>query len=334
VVNVPTRGVGAKTQTELRNDAVKRGQPLLATARIRARGTSAPEKGLAAFVQAVDELADVAREEPIHVLIERLVERTGYRQMLEEEGAGGDREAEREARGRLENVDALIQDARAFEPPPGVTAPLDGLTAWLDRVALTADVDDLPDGGEVTMLTAHSAKGLEFKVVFVVQMNEGVFPHERSAESGLEEERRLAYVAFTRAMERLVVTRSLTDLFGKIAMPSRFLFGVPTEVLDGDLPDGEPSQGELEKRLADAAVTTTKLATFLEHRRQRAAVPEGVHTLIEIESAEQLVRGVRILHPRHGVGEIRHVVGRKLQVAFGERQITVDATADLRIVGD
>ena len=59
-----------------------------------------------------------------------------------------------------------------------------------------------------------------------------------------------------------------------------------------------------------------------------------MHTLIEVESAEQLVRGVRILHPRHGVGEIRHVVGRKLQVAFGGRQITVDATADLRIVGD
>src|SRR5690606_15227340 len=128
-------------------------------------------------------------------------------------------------------------------------APIDLLHAWLDRVALSADTDDIPEGGEVTLLTVHSSKGLEFPVVFVVQMIEERFPHARSEETGIDEERRLAYVAFTRAMKRLYVTRTktLTSGYGARqsstpAVPSRFLFGIPPEVVTGDVPSGEPAE--------------------------------------------------------------------------------------------
>jgi hypothetical protein len=91
--------------------------------------------------------------------------------------------------------------------------------------------------------------------------------------------------------------------------------------------------GEREQRRIEAEQVTSKLAVFLEHRR-RAPSPEGTHTLIEIESADQLEAGVRILHPHFGVGEIRHVVNRKLRVAFGDTMRMIAPTRELRIVQD
>jgi DNA helicase-2/ATP-dependent DNA helicase PcrA len=336
VVNVPPRGVGTKTQSDLRTDASKGGLPLLATARTRGAGRSAGEKGVHEFVKIVDGLIELARDARPSELVAAVVERSGYKAMLQED-KDKNGEIVAEAQERLKNLDALIADAGASGEGPGAS-PMDELVAWLDRITLSADTDELPEGGEVTLMTVHSSKGLEFPVVFVVQMVEGVFPHERSAETGLEEERRLAYVAFTRAMQRLIVTRSVKDIQGAPVSPSRFLYGVPEEVLDGDLPAGTATIGEREQRTIEADQTTKKLATFLEHRRARAAAPppppEGRHTLIEVESLEQLVPGVQILHPRHGVGEIRHVVGRTLRVAFGDRVHPVAIDSTLRIVAD
>ena len=309
VVNVPTRGVGAKTQAKLREEAAKRGLPLLATARQLSGGQSVGEKGLASFADLMDELQSLARDADLPMLVAEAVERSGYRAMLEGE-VDSEGETTREAAGRLENLDLLVQDAATFKPPQGVIGGMEQLTAWLDRIALTADADDVPEGGEVTLMTVHASKGLEFPVVFVVQMNEGVFPHERSMDRGLEEERRLAYVAFTRAMKRLIVTRSLRHPVqggrsGKAAQPSRFLFGIPLEVVDGDVPDGEPASGSAGDRRSEARKATQKLGVFLQHRAKRPVLPpemEGDYTLLDIESVEQLQVGVRVHHPRFGVG--------------------------------
>ncbi|MCA9488883.1 MAG: UvrD-helicase domain-containing protein, partial [Myxococcales bacterium] len=335
VVNVPPRGVGAKTQADLRQDSANRGQPLLATAKMRGAGKSAGEKGIAAFAALVDGLIADARELPLGELITEVVERSGYRAMLEGD-VDKDGKLLQESKDRLENLAQLVGDAAAFEAPPGVMGAMETLTHWLDRVALTADTDDLPDGGVVTLMTVHSSKGLEFPVVFVVQMNEGLFPHERSGDSGIEEERRLAYVAFTRAMQRLIVSRSIKDVTGKPTQPSRFLYGIPTEVLDGDLPAGEPTQGARELRLAELEATNRKLPEFLARRQERITPvePEGTWVEVEIESADQLQRGVRVRHPKLGVGEILHVVGRQLRVSFGGVQRNVPMTRDLRIVVD
>jgi DNA helicase-2/ATP-dependent DNA helicase PcrA len=249
-----------------------------------------------------------------------------------------------EAKERLDNLDALVTVARDFQPPPGVQGTFERLTAWLDQVALSADTDELPEGGEVTLMTVHSSKGLEFPVVFVVQMNERLFPHERAGDEGIEEERRLAYVAFTRAMQRLIVTRSLQDATGGETQPSRFLYGLPGEVLDGDLPDGEPAMGERQSRTLEVEQTRAKLPAFLAHRRTRPmgiptapavpAEPAGTFTEIEVESIDQLRPGVRVRVPTYGVGEIKRVEGRDLLVVFPTHQRRVKATSALRIVVD
>jgi DNA helicase II / ATP-dependent DNA helicase PcrA len=333
VVNVPPRGVGAKTQADLRKDAATRGLPLLATARSRGGARSAQQKGIAAFSAVIDELLALSRDLSLPELVSAVIERSGYRAMLQED-KDKNGEIVKETRDRLKNLDALVEDATAFQLPDDGLGTADPLTAWLDRISLSSDADEVPDGGQVTMLTVHSSKGLEFPVVFVVQMNEKMFPHERSIETGIEEERRLAYVAFTRAMQRLIVTRSLRDANNSVTEPSRFLYGVPTEVLDGDLPTGTPAVGDREQRRIDAQQATSKLAVFLEHRAKRPPPPEHQHTVVEIESAEQLAAGVKILHPHYGVGEIRHVVNRKLRVAFGDTMRMIAPTRELRIVVD
>ena len=342
VVNVPTRGVGAKTVAALRAEAQKRGQPLLSTARATAGGRSVGQRGLTAFVRLIDELSLLSRDLGLAPLVTEVIERSGLRAMLEGE-VDDSGEITREARGRLENLQALITDADAFVSPPDVVAPVEQLTAWLDRIALTAGADEVPDGGRVTLMTVHSSKGLEFPVVFVVQMNEGMFPHERSIETGLEEERRLAYVAFTRAMQRLVVTRSQRTASprgpGRAAQPSRFLFGIPTEVCNGDLPGGEAATSGRSERLASARATSGKLSAFLAHHREQpppdATEDPDLHTLVDIETISQLRRGVRVRHPRFGVGEIRQVKASTLYIAFGARQQRVEAnTPGLKVVLD
>jgi DNA helicase-2/ATP-dependent DNA helicase PcrA len=355
IVNVPPRGIGAKTQTDLRTDAQGRGQPLLATARTRAVGTSVGDKGLAAVVKLFDELDDAARDAGLEGLVVTLLDRSGYRAMLEADAAppptdpdarprrGPQRTGDPEARERLDNLEELVRIARDFQAPPGVSGTFERLTAWLDQVALSADTDELPEGGEVTLMTVHSSKGLEFPVVFVVQMNERMFPHERAGDEGIEEERRLAYVAFTRAMQRLVVTRSLQDAHGEATQPSRFLFGLPQDVLDGDLPDGEPAMGDRQARALEVEQTRARLPTFLAHRRTRpmgvptppaAPPPEEQFTEIELESFDQLGVGVKIRHPQYGVGEIRKLEGRVLLVRFPTFERRVNVSSALRVVVD
>jgi DNA helicase-2/ATP-dependent DNA helicase PcrA len=352
VVNVPPRGVGAKTLAELRTDAQTRGLPLLQTARMRGAGRTAGEKGVATFVGLIDLLAtmdhDMIKSIPagkasrelnklLPTLVATVIDRSGYREMLESD-KNAEGQLTQDATDRLKNLDALVEDASAFDPRTEGGARMNAmelLTGWLDRIALAADADEIPEGGEVTLMTVHSSKGLEFPVVFVVQMNEGLFPHERSSETGVEEERRLAYVAFTRAMQRLIVTRSLKDITGGLVSPSRFLFGVPEEVLDGDLPGGTPAVSAKEKRKVEADHTNSKMAAFLAHRRAKAALPDGQHTLIEIESEDQLETGTQIWHPRHGVGRLMQISGGKLRVQFVDSVRPVDPrTPGLRIVAD
>ncbi len=350
VVNVPSRGFGTKSLQALRDEAAVRGEPLLPTAQRKASS----HKGLAAFVAVHEELTRAARDEDPPQLIERLIQRSGYAAMLEEDKDERD-QLSQDARSRLENLAELVRDAGSFEPPSEALLPMERLTAWLDRIALAADTDEIPAGGEVTLMTVHSSKGLEYPVVFVVQMSEGIFPHARSAELGLDEERRLAYVAFTRAMNRLIISRSrqLPSFGGRggdQAAPSQFLLGLPAEVCEGDLPDSTPAQAE-----PSADVRAKRLAAFVERRQGRGVEPtddefpawarprsalapasETPRVLLEIESIEELGRGVRVHHPRFGTGAILHRKGSQVQVAFergGPRWISIGGS-ELHRVAD
>lgn len=158
-------------------------------------------------------------------LLEDLLERTGYIAELEAEHTI-------ESEGRLENLAELV----------GVAAEYDSMPEFLEQVSLVADTDNLPDeddptAGEMVMMTLHSAKGLEYPVVFLIGMEEGVFPHMRSIgePAQLEEERRLAYVGITRARERLYLTNAWSrTLHGATNYnpPSRFVGEIPEELIE------------------------------------------------------------------------------------------------------
>ena len=331
VVNVPARGVGVKTLAKLREEAANRGEPLLKTARALS-GSAA--KGIQTFVQILAELTENATQLEPHELVSMIIQRSGYKVMLESDVVGNNSgRINHDSKRRLLNLEELVRELRVgindILPETNLRyTPLDSLTAWLDHISLAANTDDIPEGGEVTLLTVHNAKGLEYPVVFVVQMMDGCFPHAKSAEEGIEEERRLAYVAFTRAMKQLYISRSRTmPSFGgaqpKTATPSRFLFGLPEDVCGGAMPTVD--NNSLETVGAEPSVGN-RYQAFMEMRRrhaaaQRSATPDGEYTLVSIDSPAQLCRDARIHHAEHGFGVVRARRPSSVEVDFGTGKV-------------
>ncbi|MBI5835875.1 MAG: UvrD-helicase domain-containing protein [Candidatus Eisenbacteria bacterium] len=229
IANVPPRGLGDVFFETLDAEAREGLIPLLEALRRRSgRGDLATRHaGARELLGLLDALAGL-REESVDVLVAGLVERTGFRSFLEKSDPDT-------ADERLENVAELIAGATAF----ALRAEEPTLEAFLAEAALLADIDRMADDAErVTLMTAHAAKGLEFPVVCVVGMEEGLFPHANSAldPARLEEERRLFYVALTRAQQQVLLTgaryRRRFDLAGP-TQPSRFLAELPRELLEG-----------------------------------------------------------------------------------------------------
>lgn len=179
------------------------------------------------FTSLISGLREISEAEPVSVLIDKVLEMTGYREMLYNAGQDG--------KERLENVEEMISNAVEFDT---INAENNSLAAFLEEVSLVADIDNYnPESDAVVLMTVHSAKGLEFPVVFLPGMEEGIFPSSQALydNSEIEEERRLAYVAVTRAKERLYCTYSKERLlYGKTSYNalSRFLAEVPQELFD------------------------------------------------------------------------------------------------------
>ncbi|MCS7042442.1 MAG: UvrD-helicase domain-containing protein [Bryobacteraceae bacterium] len=229
ILNVPARGIGRTTAEHLESIAVREGLCLWEAIR---RALDQHELGaragaaLSAFVRLIEELRQQMQELPPHEVISLVLERTGYRRMLEAEGTP-------ESESRLANLEELIS-AAADAAERG-----DSLQEFLDTAALVSDADDIDETARVSLLTMHNAKGLEFPVVFVAGMEEGLFPHSRSLndEAMLEEERRLCYVAMTRAMRRLYLTSArFRRRYGgaplEPSQPSRFLEEIPRHLVE------------------------------------------------------------------------------------------------------
>src|SRR5438067_9919744 len=226
IANKPRRGVGDTSLARLATFAAGEGVSLW-----EALGR-ADEAGLAtASLRAVQTLHSLlqslmagAMELSVSELVERVLQRSGYVEALE---------AERtiEARGRIENLEELVGVAQEFES----ASEEPSLSTFLQEVSLYSDQDALrgEEGGQVTLMTLHNAKGLEFRAVFMIGLEEGIFPHARSVEEGsLEEERRLCYVGMTRAKERLSLTHAMRrSLYGRsdANLPSRFLDELPVQ---------------------------------------------------------------------------------------------------------
>jgi DNA helicase II / ATP-dependent DNA helicase PcrA len=229
VANSPRRGIGQTSLSRVRGYADAEGIPIWDAAMREIPGlATAARKALGRFMSTMERLRErVEAEARVGDLVSELLSETGYLEALQ---------AERtiEAQGRIENLEELVRVAREYD----ATAPEGGsLGEFLQQIALLADTDTIRDDeGLVTLMTLHNAKGLEFPIVFIIGMEEGVFPHSRSVEEGnVEEERRLAYVGLTRAMRDLTLTMARRrNSFGaqSFGARSRFLDEIPRELTD------------------------------------------------------------------------------------------------------
>jgi len=247
----PRRGIGDSTLARLATWADQRDISLWeATAEAENAGVgAAPQRALKNFRGLIESLMSAAMELEVPELIETVLQRSGYMESLE---------AERtiEAQGRIENLQELVSVAREWREQ----AEDSTLSSFLQEVSLYSDQDAIRgDGSLVTLMTLHNAKGLEFRAVYLIGMEEGIFPHSRSIEEqGIEEERRLCYVGMTRAEERLTLLHASSRmLYGgrNHNLPSRFLDELPDAHIERDRLQptswssyGAPRQSQIQPR--------------------------------------------------------------------------------------
>jgi DNA helicase-2/ATP-dependent DNA helicase PcrA len=309
VINVPGRGIGAKSLEELARWAREHGLPLAAAAgasAARALVKGRARAGLEDFAELLGALAPHA-EGPAAGALEAVLAATDYLRHLGEDG-------EPDAIVRRENVEELVAGARQYdhEHPEG------RLGGYLSEVALVSDVDGLEDGEpRVTLMTLHSSKGLEFPLVFIAGLEERMLPHglalDEDPEGGLEEERRLLYVGMTRAMDELTLTHARMRLhFGEASyqVPSQFLAEIPEELTEA----AEPAAGTDED---DGP----------------RFVPDE-----EPEEAFVLAPGTRVAHEHFGFGVVEGIQGSggsaRLTVRFASagKRVLLAQYARLRVV--
>jgi DNA helicase II / ATP-dependent DNA helicase PcrA len=228
IINTPARGIGRTTMEQIEKLAREHGISLWNAIERNISGdglSTRSQSSLVTFRNLIQETSLVALSAPLPDLIKFILDRTGYRRMLQAEKTP-------EAETRLENLDELI-NAAAEAHERGET-----LSDFLDHVALVADADNVDERAPVTLMTMHNAKGLEFPMVFISGLENGLFPHSRSvnSEEAMEEERRLCYVGMTRARKRLILTwAKYRRRFGggeaERSAPSGFLSEVPENLI-------------------------------------------------------------------------------------------------------
>jgi DNA helicase-2/ATP-dependent DNA helicase PcrA len=238
IINVPPRSIGQKTVGTLVSWASRMGVPVYAALQVLTEAEEAEEpvdspfgtrarRALLAFTAMLEELSQARQERNLLELLDLLLEQTGYAAYVQD---GTD-----EGRARWENILELRTVARDYAD----LAPDVALTTFLEEVALVSDVDNLDEKVDApTLLTLHAAKGLEFPVVFITGLEEGLFPHSRSMDDPeqMEEERRLCYVGITRAKGWLYLLHTFQrTLYGEseIREPSRFLHDLPPHLVKG-----------------------------------------------------------------------------------------------------
>ncbi len=309
IVNVPARGIGAVTVERI---AALEGEAggFLAACEVALhqgllKGRTANQVG--EFVELIGHFRQQLGQIPYPQLTADLIEQSGYGPALRDTAENAPSELDRqEARERLQNIEQLLA---GMEEHLGSDKTLND---FLEQVALVTDLDSYdPSLDRVTLMTLHAAKGLEFPVVFMTGMEEGLFPHARSAGSNgkedLEEERCICYVGMTRAMEKLYLTHARRRrIYGDYQFnpPSRFLGEIPRRLLAGiEVPAlQKPAMHNLASVFEQFAVSP-----FSEEEEGDAPFEEPVRIVPE---AEEGVRpGVRVRHPRFGIGTVRRIEG-------------------------
>ncbi len=304
IINTPPRGIGGATFDRVTDLAVERGIPFFDALREASGGTllaKGPRTRLAEFVGLMDGFAALADTVPLPELAKRVIENTGYDARLREERT-------QEAEDRRNNLQELLAALEDFER----TSEDKGLSAYLEQVALISDVER----GErrrdsVTLMTLHSAKGLEFPIVFMTGMEERLFPHVRTLDDPeqMEEERRLCYVGMTRAKERLYLSNAKRRHFygqEQFNTPSRFIDDIPEELLETD---EEPRNGRERyespepagRRHADLGRWSEAVAL------SESALPDNEVTMVP--EGDVVFIGLRVRHAKFGPGTVRKIEG-------------------------
>ncbi|MBI5562042.1 MAG: UvrD-helicase domain-containing protein [Deltaproteobacteria bacterium] len=309
VVNTPPRGIGKATFDKVRALSAEAGLPLLdAFSEAHSRGFLRKNE-IRNFIEAFEAFRADSGTAPLHELALRLLEDSGYLLMWQSEGTDDGAE-------RVENIFEFISAIKDFEAAFNAEHGADGgkaaISDFLDHVALISDVDAYEeDADRLTLMTIHSAKGLEFKTVFITGMEEGLFPHARSLDEpdALEEERRLCYVGMTRAKERLFLSSAKTrSMYGetKYRMRSRFVEEVPPECMETVEPEPE------ERRVY---TYEEKWSNQLNSGAQAKKEP-----VYEDNSSDPWRIGVKVRHPTFGLGVIKEKTGSgpgaKVTVSF------------------
>jgi DNA helicase-2/ATP-dependent DNA helicase PcrA len=308
VINVPKRGIGKTTIQRLTDAANQLGIPLWDVVSdpeaVRSLGGRSA-KGLLQFCDLVNDLQARSREVAPSELIQQVMEKSGY---VSELIADGTDEAEERRRNLQELVNAALQYQEENEEGD--------LEGFLATAALSSDADSKDTAADrVTLMTLHSSKGLEFPVVCLVGLEQGLFPSYRSLDdpASLEEERRLCYVGITRAKERLFLShaseRRLWGGMREAAVPSVFLSELPEELVQGDLPQSGGAALRRERRLerltrVDRDKPLSAPANAV--RRRQAGPAPGRSWQV----------GDRVIHASFGVGEITHTFGSGEKVSI------------------
>jgi DNA helicase-2/ATP-dependent DNA helicase PcrA len=315
VINVPARGIGKGVMESLEALPLPTAsdvppllaglQPVATNNSLWARLVHGLQPGprvlspraaasLATFRDLLVELTGIAAEDSVSITLGKVLDRSGYLQDLREERS-------EEAESRIENLMELVSAAREYE----TRSPDPSLGGFVDQLSLLSDVDEEAGSRDarVLMMTMHSAKGLEFPVVFIAGLEEGLFPHSRSADdqAELEEERRLCYVGLTRAQRRIVLSSAARRrVFGdyQSTQPSRFIEEIPAELIE------EVASSFVTPQASFSSFRATPYGRGSYRGRAREEQPVYAYEDEDQSVASGLRPGVRVRHPQFGAGTV------------------------------
>ena len=315
IINVPRRSIGDSTVQVLEDHAHAEGMPLYSAIMAPPESlASRPRKCVNEFAELLNQLQICKETMKLSEFVVQLVELTGLRKQYE----GQDNE---DAKSRVDNIDEIINAVAAFEK----SNPEGKLEDYLESVALVSDLDKADTfTGRVTLMTIHSAKGLEFNNVFIVGLEENLFPFHRNAdtEEKVEEERRLFYVALTRARQRLFLSRSSTRMIYTQQTrnePSRFLSEIPARLLADDLANkrarafgSDPApvrqSGVRQPRPMKSPSDPLGLGSLNIPGVRKGFVGSAARGL-EPKNAEHFEVGDRVMHKKFGEGIVEEMIG-------------------------
>lgn len=290
VLNVPRRGIGAKTIEKLQDQAARRHLNLYEVLKDPQDCSTAITKKLNSFVELIEELKQERENHDIQDFLDIVVSESGYEQMLKEN----------HEEDRMENVKELKEDmAQSMIENPDTT-----LESYLQDIALFTDKTQEAQDNAISLMTVHAAKGLEFPIVFIVNMNEGIFPSaraiEESGKQGLEEERRLMYVAMTRAKKHLTISynKGYSYMLETFKTASRFLKEIPEEFVH---------DAQKEERMKAMRKTSTV------QRRESTVSKRNAASKVKLR------KGDLVEHSIYGQGVILEVRDAIATIAFGQQ---------------